>query len=125
MASNVKASKYHGKAMMKGGVNTLSTGNLHTAQRNMSPPALFGGTGIETAMIDDLKVKMRDFNSELHHEMSMNQKLASQCKSYTDKLASINSQYESYKIKTDAKLDMLDDKLMTAKQQLREEKNAV
>lgn len=125
MASNVKAAKYHMKPSAMLGPQTFSGSNIVAARRAASPPNLFNDGAFETAMIENLKVKMHDFNAELQHEMSVNQKLTSQCQAYSDKLAVISSQFDNYRMKTEAKIDVAEEKLNTMKQQLREEKDAV
>lgn len=125
MASNIKAAKYHGSGKLKASPGTASSSSLQTGPRGTSPPTLFGNTGLESVMIDDLKAKMRDFNTELHHEMSMNHRLSTQCQTYSDRLASLTSQFDNYRMKADSRQEMVEDRLDMARQQLRDEKEAV
>ena len=73
----------------------------------------------------NLKSKMQEFNEELVSEMEANQKLNQQCKDYVEKLNTISAQFESYRLKQESRTDILNDKLDSLKNTLREEKDMV
>lgn len=76
-------------------------------------------------MMDDLRHKIQDFNSELNAEVATNQKLNRQCNEYAEKLRDIQGQFDSYKVKKDTKIETLEEKVHSLKSQLKDERDKV
>lgn len=100
-------------------------GRLLGQKGYFSPPPLFQepqAENIEAMMIENLRQKMHEFNEELSGEMATNSRLQQQCKDYADKLTSINSQFESYRLKQESKLESMAERQESLKESLQEEK---
>ena len=75
--------------------------------------------------MEDLRHKINEFNNELNSEVATNQRLNRQCQEYAERLREIQGQFDSYKVKKDAKVDSLEDKITQLRSQLKEEKDKV
>ena len=80
----------------------------------IQPPSLFGGetnASYEAVIFDDLRTRISEFNLELKNEMLANQKLNRQCDDYAEKLKIISTEFESFKIRKEARIELLEQKL--------------